>query len=452
MVEYRTDTTVAAIATPEGNAALGVVRLTGPHAWDIAARCTHRVKEFAAFTPGTAHRVDVLDAQKRVIDQTVVLPWKNPRSFTGEDLVEFITHGGHVVVRSVYERVLEAGAAPAGPGEFSYRAFLNGKMSLDQAEAVASLIEARTQRAARASADILSGGVQNRVNGIRDHLAGIINRIEVSLDFVEEDYALVSDEDVRAQVEQTAVSVRGLLNQYRAGRFFREGATVIIAGSPNAGKSTLLNTLLGYERAIVSDIPGTTRDYLDAAYDLEGIPVRLFDTAGLRDQPGDVVEAEGTIRAKGLLKRADAVIWLVSPPDFILPDSAFAEDERLFIVRNKLDLPDVSEDDHHLASCRYQISATTGEGIEQLLEGLASHLLGDFQPDDVIVMESRQAHHLQNCIDNLEQALVSTNNRLGLEFIVSDLRTALNELGYITGALTSHDLLNRLFASFCIGK
>ncbi|MBD3165365.1 tRNA uridine-5-carboxymethylaminomethyl(34) synthesis GTPase MnmE [bacterium] len=443
--------TIAAVATPEGNSALGVVRVTGPRAIDIAGRATDNPHRFCSFNAREANLVRLVDEQGHVLDQAVALLWRAPASYTGEDLVEFSCHGGRAVLRSVYDRLVDLGARPAGPGEFTQRAFLNGKMSLDEAEAVAALIEARTTTAVRAAARMMQGGMRARVEELQQRLLDLLARVELSLDFVEEELELETAEVTINRTRSLHDDLTQLRQQFKAGRLLREGARIVIAGAPNAGKSTLLNRLAGHERALVSETPGTTRDYLDVVLDWNGLPVHLYDTAGLRES-ADMIERAGTDRTNALMKEADLVIWLVAPPEPSLPPSSLSAGPPLLRVVNKYDLSPGQELADRLEDVDLAISATTGEGVESLQHLVSDRLLEGYNPDSVILWESRHDRLLSDTSAALERAITVLETGSALELIAVELRTALDTLGQITGRSHSEELLHHIFANFCIGK
>lgn len=439
--------TIVALATPEGHAALGVVRLSGPNSWAIAEKALRHPEKAAAFEPRKAMLVDLADSEGAPIDQVVLLPWKNPASYTGEDLVEFSCHGGRETLRLVVQRLRDLGARPAEPGEFTRRAFLHGKMTLEQAEAVAALIDARTASSAKAAVRVLEGGLGNRIRVLHELLADILGKIEIGLDFIEEEIRTYEPNELSSSLLDLQNQLSMLLKQHRAGHLLRHGALVVIAGPPNAGKSTLLNRILGYDRAIVSDTPGTTRDYLDVTIDLQGVPLQLVDTAGLRDAT-DTIEQEGTQRAKELLGRADRILWLLAPPSYEPPPSNLKQDSRLSLLVNKSDLGDLPPGLSNYPS----ISGRTGEGVDEMLDRLVADLLQGADPSELLVLEERHADRLKDAIHATKRARALVIEQASEELLATELRDAVNALGEITGVITTDDLLNRIFSRFCIGK
>lgn len=449
MIDRATDQdTIVALATPEGHAALGVVRLSGPEAWTIAAQALRTPERFTSFKPRKAHLVDLVDGAGTTLDQAVVLPWKGPESYTGEDLVEFSCHGGRETLRLVIQRLRELGARPAEPGEYTRRAFINGKLTLEQAEAVAALIDARTSASVKAAVRVLEGGLGGRIRTLHEELSDLLAGVEIGLDFVEEEIETYDRDETLVALRRLSRELKALEAQHRAGKFLRHGALVVIAGPPNTGKSTLLNRILGYERAIVSDTPGTTRDFLDVTVDWNGFPVHLVDTAGLRAST-DSIEIEGTRRAKELLERADRILWLLTPPDWTPPPSRLAPDKRLILVHNKADLGAPPEG---TPSPALHIAATSGEGVPELIDRVAADLLEGYDPGELLVLEERHARRLTDARIAVDRAARVIKEVQGDELLASELRDAASALGEITGVISTDDLLNNIFSRFCIGK
>ncbi len=444
--------TIAAVATPPGRGGVGIVRVSGPLAPAIAesllGRCpAPRYALFARFR----------DAGGGILDQGLALYFPAPASFTGEHVLELHGHGGPVVMDLLLGRVCALGARPAAPGEFSQRAFLNGKLDLAQAEAVADLVAAGTVEAARAASRSLEGALSSRVADLGERLVALRTHVEGAIDFAEEDIDFLSESAVDRRIEDLLRRLVGLEEQAQRGRLLQEGIQAAIVGRPNVGKSSLLNRLAGRETAIVSEFPGTTRDLLRESLDLDGVPLRLVDTAGLRDST-DPVEREGVRRAWDALARADHVLLVVDDGD-----APAAEDRALLdrvpagpavtVVRNKIDLTGgvpgrVAATGGAVA---LRISARTGAGID----ALRTRLRGGAGPVDgagVFAARRRHLDALRRTRERLFEGRRQWRAHHAPELLAEDLRAAHRALGEITGAFTSDELLGRIFSTFCIGK
>ncbi len=423
--------------------------MSGDGVWTLAAHACGHESIPESWTPRAAQVVTIRDAEGGVLDEGVLLPWKGPNSSTGEDLIEFIGHGSPAALTLVLERFLELGARPAKPGEFTRRSFINGKLTLDQAESVASLIDAKTGAAARSSLRVLMGGLKTQLQTIEESLQDALGLVELELDFAEEEVPVFDRKRFLIQIEELVHSLYILLFNANISKYLRNGIHIVIAGETNAGKSTLFNRWLGQDRAIVSETPGTTRDYLDAAVDWDGIPVRLIDTAGLRTSEEEI-EQEGMKRTKSLLDQADVILWLWSPPDFLWPDVEYFHHSNLMFVRNKSDLaaevPKVVLDESDTS-----ISAKTGEGVAEL-QAMIIKKLGLTHYEESLGLEQRHARHLNDAAEALERSSTLASANVSEELIAVEIRAALDALSEITGRIAGDDVLNRIFGRFCIGK
>lgn len=450
--------TISAIATPPGEGGIGIVRISGARAFEIARKVftplpaevqSHRIYVGNIVNPDTGEH----------IDRALLLAFRAPRSYTGEDVVEFSCHGGMVLLRRVLRLTLQYGARLAQPGEFTLRAFLNGRLDLAQAEAVADLVRARTETAQRLAMRQHEGELSRAIHAIRDELVGVLARVEAHLDFADDigemDYHHLSE-----QLRQLIARCQSLLATARYGRLIREGAMVVIAGRPNVGKSSLMNALLGEERAIVTDIPGTTRDVIKESLQIHGIPVQLWDTAGLRETH-DIVERFGVERTHRSLQHADLILFLLSAPDGFTEEDrqllARVPQERTLLVWNKCDLltqEAIANLARQAPSPALAISALTGWNLHQLVDAIDERLLGSdwLTPEGAIVTNERHQIALQGAIESLQQALQSAQSALPLELISVDLRGALDAIGLITGETVTEDIVERIFSDFCIGK
>jgi tRNA modification GTPase len=450
---FATDDTIVAIATPPGRGALGVVRLSGPRALNLAGEFLDRGDSLrprhATFT--RVQRVDSASA----LDEVVATFFPAPHSYTGEHVVEITGHGSPVLLHAMLGRAIAAGARLAEPGEFTLRAFLNGKRDLIQSEAVADLIDAATPLQARMAFDQLEGTLTGRIAGIDARLFDLIARLEASLDFAGEGYHFVEPARAAAEISSVISALDDLLAGAAAGRMIREGATVVIAGRPNVGKSSVFNKLAGAERAIVTAIPGTTRDLVTETIDIEGIAVTVVDTAGWRDTR-DVVESEGIARAARARGVADLVLLVIDRSEPIADEDARllgdTSNSNRIVVLNKSDRPART-----LRVCEgsvIAVSALTGDGFDALRQMIASALVGG-EPlrDEAPVSNARHIALLDACRASLEAARhAAVAENVPEEFLLIDLQAARVRLDEIVGRRTSEDVLRHIFERFCIGK
>jgi tRNA modification GTPase len=448
MTDHARDT-IAAIATAAGAGGVGIVRLSGPRAKQIADIVCGR-----ELLPRQAHYVRFLDADGEAIDDGIALYFAAPASYTGEDVVELQAHGSPAVLHELVNRCVALGARRARPGEFSERAFLEGRLDLAQAEAVADLIAAADVRAARAARRALDGEFSRRVDALGDELLAIRVHVEAAIDFADEPIDTLGGTQLRARLADTARALDELLQAAERGRRLRDGLHAVIVGPPNAGKSSLLNVLAGSERAIVTDIAGTTRDLLHEHIRIDGVELTLVDTAGLREG-GDAIEREGMRRARGELTRADLALVVLDARDPAGGRAAVAEaivDVPLRLwIHNKADLLDapqaVGQDDV------LHVSARTGHGIEALHTRLRQLAQGnaDAAGEGAFTARARHVNALTQAREHLAQAR-SELDREALDLAAESLRLAHDALGEITGRVHADDLLGHIFSSFCIGK
>lgn len=434
--------TIAALSTPPGEGAIALIRVTGPDALDILTRTFRSTRRPA---PRTATLGRIVDRDGIPVDQVVATTYPAPHSYTGEDVAEIACHGGILIAARVLQTILAAGATAAGPGEFTQRAFLNGKLDLTQAEAVMDLIRAQTPRAARAAAEQLEGRIGDAANSIRDDLVDITAHVEAHIDFPEEGIDPATGQLLLTKLDAARSKIATLLATADEGRVLREGVRLAICGRPNAGKSSLLNRLLGFERAIVNPTAGTTRDTIEESISLRGIPFRIVDTAGLRDTT-DPVEREGVDRARRAIERADLVVRLVDGTDpATLADSPATPDE--ILVLNKSDLaPPPSELEGHPISC------VTGDGIDALVDLLVARVAPAQSTESLAAINARHQSCLTRADDALDAVATALRADVEPEFISPDLRLALDAIGEIVGHVDTEDILGKIFSSFCIGK
>jgi tRNA modification GTPase len=436
------DDTIAALSTPPGEGAIAVVRISGPDALSIVAK----VFRGAETKPRVATFGRIAEGGE-IIDDVVLTTFHAPASYTGEHVVEIGCHGGVLISARVLQTVLAAGARAAGPGEFTQRAFLNGKMDLTQAEAVMDLIRAQTPLAARSAAEQLRGGIGRRIMEIREALLNIVAHVEAYIDFPDEDIDPDTGASMRSRMTFALGQINALLATADEGRILREGVRLAICGRPNAGKSSLLNRLLGYERAIVSPTPGTTRDTIEEGLSLRGIPFRITDTAGLRETP-DAIEREGVRRARESVENADVVLRVLDATEpEALNDPAAADCE--IIVVNKIDL--VASSDIESA---VRVSCVTGDGIPELIESIVAKIQSGkvAQRDTLAAINARHQACLQRAKASLEAAIARFDEGTAPEFVAVDLRAALDAAGEVVGVVDTDDILGRIFGTFCIGK
>ena len=426
---------ICAIATPPGKGAIGVVRLSGEGALEIAARA-FRGKDPRRLQGGRFTLGEVVDpATGEVLDQALLLVFRAPHSYTGEDLVEFQTHGSPAVLRRVMEVLVSLGARPAGRGEFTLRAYLNGKLDLAQAEAVLALIEAEGELARRQALRGLEGALSRKIAALEERLLDLLAHIQALLDYPEEG---VEPHRAEGVIREALEEVEGLLAQAKASRLAQKGARLALVGAPNAGKSSLLNALLGYERALVSPIPGTTRDYLEAPLELFGIPLVAVDTAGVRETE-DPLERAGVERALRVAQEADLILY-VADRSVPRPSPPPLPWERVIRVATKADLPPAWEDPAFLP-----VSSLTGEGLERLKRALKEALLGGGGGE--FLLTERQVEALLRARERLLEALALPEDLMGLA-----LEEALRAFSALTGKEVAEEVVARVFQNFCVGK
>ncbi|NDC89177.1 MAG: tRNA uridine-5-carboxymethylaminomethyl(34) synthesis GTPase MnmE [Bacteroidetes bacterium] len=460
--------TIAALATPPGISALAVVRLSGPQARQIARACLRSERVLHV-----KHRSAIVDLavspSGEPIDQVVVLVFDAPHSSTGEDVVEITTHGGLITPQRLLEALYHNGAVPAEAGAFSQRAFLNGKIDLAQAEAIADVIHARSLEAQRASAKQLVGSYGSQLAALRDRLVEAAALLELELDFSEEDVDFIDRTDLVGRLQQVRAYLAKLIASFRSGRLIRDGIQVVLVGAPNAGKSTLMNALVGRDRAIVSDIAGTTRDTLDVSLVHQGLVIDLTDTAGLRNTD-DIIEAEGVRRAMSAWTDADVGIYVTEYANPSTAQQSFEESilarrppESCIILVNKQDDSPVgplgharmgAKWDDHTITFSASRALTDTQSVTNLLDLIVAKALPHWTASEESVTVTNQRHHghLQSCAAAIDESLEAIAREQSGDMIAFSLRTAIYELGAITGKITQDDLLGEIFSRFCIGK
>ncbi len=444
--------TIAAISTPAGEGAIALVRLSGADAIAVADRVFHGKQKPSVFGSHEQHLGEIRDGD-RIIDQAVLSVHRAPHSYTGEDLVEISCHGGVLVTARVLETCLRCGARAARAGEFTERAFLNGKMDLTQAEAVMDLIRAQTDLALRSATEQLEGRLGAAISAIRDGLVDLLAQIEAAIDFPDEDLAPAQGEELRQRLAAVRAKIGDLLATARHGRILREGVRVVIYGATNAGKSSLLNRLLGYERAIVSEIPGTTRDTIEEVINLRGVPIRLLDTAGLRDT-ADELERAGIARTERSLERADLSLHVIDgsaprSPATVGRDSVEPETHELLLL-NKSDLAEHAD---WRDTDALRISCVTEDGLRGLEEAILSRIgIQHLRPESSAAINARHRDCLLRAEEACARAAATLSENYSPEYAAVDLRTALEAVTDVVGAVSDDAILDSVFAQFCIGK
>jgi tRNA modification GTPase len=442
--------TIAAISTPAGEGAIALIRVSGIDAIAVADKIFRGKEKPSRFASHVQHFGEILDGADRLIDQVMLSIHRAPASYTGEDLVEISCHGGALVSAKVLEACLRAGARAARPGEFTERAFLNGKMDLTQAEAVIDLIRARTDLALRSATEQLEGRLGENIRKIRDELISVLAHIDASIDFPEEGITPDEGETLRARLDSVRAEIATLLATADQGRILREGVRVVIYGATNAGKSSLLNRLLGYDRVIVSETHGTTRDTIEETVNLDGVPIRLLDTAGLRAS-GSELEREGIARTEKSLQLADLRLHIADrnaprPPHF----DERAGDANEIVVLNKSDLPENSDWKNFRA---LRISCVTGEGLSHLQKEILARITRqNLRPESTVAINTRHRDCLRRALQACDRARAALGKTLSPEYVAVDLNEALRAVGEVVGAVDVEQILDSVFGQFCIGK
>jgi len=442
--------TIAAISTPPGRGGIGIARLSGPDSRTIAEKILRIQSEWHSWT---AFLAELIDSEGNTVDHVVVTYFASPRSYTAEDVVEIACHGSPVVLRHALDRAIAAGARLAEPGEFTLRAYLKGRIDLPQAEAIRDLIEATTLYQARIAAQQAEGSVSRRLKPVKEQLLELIALLEAGIDFAEDDISVAPPQEILRRIDPVLTAVTALAASFSYGKLVHDGFTLAIVGRPNVGKSSLFNRLLEQDRAIVTDIPGTTRDLVSETASLDGIPVKFVDTAGIH-QGQDVVENLGIERSYRAMADADLTLVVVDA------STALTEEDRELVRRarqqgkcvvaaNKSDLPGRAQDLEAV-----YVSALNGDGVPELRKRLVETIAprGRYEQEGGFITSLRHERLLNESRDALEQAKSATSLGIPHEMLLLDLYGALRPIDAITGATTADDILNRIFSTFCIGK
>lgn len=450
-ITHPTDDTIAAIATPAGTGGLAVIRLSGPKSLDIAYTCLPHTQKLAPYQATYSYFIDPTTDEH--VDEIVSTYFQAPKSYTAEDIVEISCHGGAYIAQNVLQILLDNGARMAEPGEFTKRAFLNGRIDLSQAEAVSDLIAAQTSASHKTALYQLKGRLKQEIESIRQNLINTISLLELELDFSEEEIDKTDFSEIEVAIHRIKTQCEQLIDSYRDGKIYRDGIYAAIVGRPNAGKSSILNALLKEDRALVSEIAGTTRDTIEESISHNGIKIRLVDTAGLRESQ-DAIESMGIGRAEEVMERADILLHIIDITEDSGENDLGARAKPVLKIYNKIDLletPPRPSNDHVVYT-----SAKEMRGISEIGDAIITQMVADFNyaesTDTPIISKERHKKALQSAVGSFHKAAQSARNKMSSEFIVVDLRAGLNSLGKITGETTTDEILNNIFNNFCIGK
>lgn len=455
--------TICAIATPIGEGGIAIIRISGDKALNIAdevfiAKNKQSVKSMDTYTMRYGNIIE--RDSREIIDEVIISYMKGPHSYTGENVVEVNCHGGVVATNRVLNEIVKAGARLAEPGEFTKRAFLNGRIDLSQAEAIMDIITAKTDLSMKSAMMQRNGSLTKEINELRKYLLNVLALIEYAVDFTEDDEDIVDDHllnQIKDGINKTIVKINNLLKNADEGKIIRDGLNVVIVGKPNVGKSSLLNALLREKRAIVTDIPGTTRDVIEEYINIEGIPIRITDTAGIRDTE-DTVERIGVEKSKEKIEEADLIILILDTSrDIDEEDKRIIEaieDKNYIVLLNKVDLEKkISENIVNSLRNKIEISAKTGEGIEKLKEEIKRLFFnGEIDSESLIISNTRHKQALYRSLENCNIAFDRVNANEYLDLISIYITAAMKSLGEITGDELEEDLLNKIFSEFCVGK
>lgn len=444
--------TIAQIATASGNGAIAIIRLSGPEAFSITN--SFFSKDVLSFPSHSAHLGKIFSLDKNILDEALVLVMKNPNSFTGEDVVEIHCHGGQFVTKKILQRVLDAGARPANPGEFTYRAFANKKIDLTKAEAIQKIISAKNDQALKSAQKHLEGALSKKISSFQERLITITAIIEASIDFPEEDLEFSTPTALIEQLGDLIEEMQSLKDTFEYGKIVHAGLTLCLCGSVNVGKSSLLNALLKKERAIVTDIAGTTRDLLQEDLLIRNFHLKAIDTAGIRETK-NVIEKEGIKRSKKAMDEADILLCVLdAEKGFTEEDKKFIEElpfEKSLLVWNKIDKAPIADFSHSLPTA--YVSAKEHKGISSLLDLLEKHISkSNTDKEEIILSEKRHQKALYSAIELCISAKEGLKSAQSPEFLSSDLQEALRQLSSIIGTDVTEDLLDAIFSQFCLGK
>ena len=455
--------TICAIATPIGEGGVAIIRISGENALEIASRIfisknNYDIKKMQTYTMKYGNIVDL--EKKEIVDEVILSYMKAPSSYTGENVVEINCHGGVVSTNSVLNEIIKSGARLAEPGEFTKRAFLNGRIDLSQAEAVMDIITAKTELSMKSAMLQRNGGLSREIDELRKYLLNVLALIEYAVDFTEDDEDIIDDNlnfQIKDGIEKTVLKIKSLLSNADEGKIIRDGLNVVIIGKPNVGKSSLLNALLKEKRAIVTDVPGTTRDVIEEYVNLDGIPIRITDTAGIRETE-DIVEKIGVEKSKEKIEEADLIILMLDTSREIDDEYKAIIDKiknrKYIVLLNKIDLDmKISQEIVSNLDNKIDISAKTGKGIDDLKDMIKNLFFnGEINSESLIISNTRHKQALYRSLENSETALSKIEANEYLDLISIYITAAMKALGEITGNELEEDLLNKIFSEFCVGK
>ena len=455
--------TICAIATPIGEGGVAIIRISGENALDIASKIfisknNYDIKKMQTYTMKYGNIMDL--EKKEIVDEVILSYMKSPNSYTGENVVEINCHGGIVSTNSVLNEIIKSGARLAEPGEFTKRAFLNGRIDLSQAEAVMDIITAKTELSMKSAMLQRNGALSREIDELRKYLLNVLALIEYAVDFTEDDEDVIDDNltfQIKDGIEKTVLKIKSLLSNADEGKIIRDGLSVVIIGKPNVGKSSLLNALLKEKRAIVTDVPGTTRDVIEEYLNLDGIPIRITDTAGIRETE-DIVEKIGVEKSKEKIEEADLIVLMLDTSREIDDeDKAIIDkikDRKYIVLLNKIDL-DIKMSQEVISNInnKIHISAKTGMGIDDLKAEIKNLFFnGEINSESLIISNTRHKQALYRALENCDTALSRVNANEYLDLISIYITAAMKALGEITGNELEEDLLNKIFSEFCVGK
>ena len=450
-----TEDTIAAVATPPGHGGIAIIRVSGKSALSSVSKLAR--KDLHLQDSHTVKLVDLYSEENTLLDKALILVMRGPKSFTGEETVEIHCHGGYLIARSILHSLFKGDVRPAQPGEFSFRAFMNGKIDLVQAEAISDLIFAKNEEALCVAEDHLAGALSSRVRDFQRRATDVAAFFEASVDFPEDDLEELIPQNIFDDLQMLLSEIESLGASFERGKIIHEGVTLCIVGSPNVGKSSLMNRLLGKDRAIVSEIPGTTRDIVEAEMMLHGLHVHLIDTAGIRETDG-VIEKEGIARSRQAFSRADIILCVAdssrSADDAMLSPLFEVPSEKAVVVWNKIDIFPAAIEKTILGAPHVGVSALTGEGVEKLLAVLKEKIFGkeSHRRQETLITNLRHQEALRKAKNCLQSVIDGYRQKISPEFLALEMKGVLLHLGSIIGTDVTEDVLSAIFSKFCIGK